>query len=1030
MNRARYTNLLRLDPRAWKQLVFDDYKTWVSSGFDGSSSESRTWLSMFERGVTIGPIDLELRAEPYQREAILRIIFMLEFGKRYSKDEYVGMNQLAVEMATGSGKTCVLTNIISWSKACAQVQGADFFVVLAPNTIVRQRLWEGLRSEANAFKKIGFPNPPISVVNLAEEDVVSFDNVDVVVSNIHRIYESSQKGSALRDYLDRSSKRFMVINDEAHNSVTREYDDVMKLFAQLPNCVARVDLTATPRRPDLVEIPAHFIFKYPPLSGIDGRGTFPISVSSKQVDFKPSFDSWDQEGGRQILKRPVVVRPIPEEVTFSIKGNKKTVKVKGEELCVLLSKDPEHRVKAKEIREKYGLPDSVQKSTISSDRTFKEVLLNKAIELLKECRKDCPDGKTPYKPILFAVAMNRKEADQSVEILKAKGLRTLLVIGKDSKADDKGDSVDAEEFAPRDADTGLEIPKDILRELVNKLGHPGAKVTIDDTELSCDYDAVVSVYMLKEGWDVNCVEVMALLRPFDSRLFAEQTVGRGLRIRRNLNDPTVEQNLYVVEPPNWGLDDLWTDLGAEVQGTDSFRCKKILQQIICSFGNPKEERELSKHLFKIEKTDLKSDLEGAKGNRTLLIKTILEVEAVKFSPRDVLRLLRDEAAKGKSREVEELLVNKVSDKELKEGLLSAVKSEDHLLLIETIENHLNPGRDGIPQCRSELRKLLELMELERAPGEDARDIVRRLMQDFDSGYFNQAFEPLRGTTPDFKITGIKMSTVEVVKAGRRVLEKWPVEFHSYVELNETSQDCASMLKVVEGRLHDLCSKVDQEVIAIRIPGAPGVYADLMDKFRKVPAVQFVMNEWLSAEGALEFKNLWSSCLDRFFMALSVWIERQVNGSAGEQELPLDPIKPTGRYELRPYKRTLFESEYTQFGYERQFADLIDEHGVFETTDVELKKFNGLRVLAWTTSHGIKIPLTLTRNYRPDFLIAIGSQDGKPLGHLLVEIKREDKEESEDVQLKARAAQSFCATYANVSYGILTGKEFLKRKTAA
>src|SRR4051794_24064892 len=105
MNGARYSNLLRLDPRSWKQKAYDDYKRWINSGFSESTMASRNWLLMFERGLAIGPSDLEIRAEPYQREAILRLIFMLEFGNRYAKDEYVGMNQLAVEMATGSGKT-------------------------------------------------------------------------------------------------------------------------------------------------------------------------------------------------------------------------------------------------------------------------------------------------------------------------------------------------------------------------------------------------------------------------------------------------------------------------------------------------------------------------------------------------------------------------------------------------------------------------------------------------------------------------------------------------------------------------------------------------------------------------------------------------------------------------------------------------------------------------------------------------------------------------------------------------------------
>ena len=56
---------------------------------------------------------------------------------------------------------------------------------------------------------------------------------------------------------------------------------------------------------------------------------------------------------------------------------------------------------------------------------------------------------------------------------------------------------------------------------------PGADVADSDTsETGC----IVSVLMLREGWDVNNVTVVAGLRPFTAKanILPEQAVGRGL----------------------------------------------------------------------------------------------------------------------------------------------------------------------------------------------------------------------------------------------------------------------------------------------------------------------------------------------------------------------------------------------------------------------------------------------------------------------------------------------------------------------
>src|SRR5439155_10327368 len=110
--------------------------------------------------------------------------------------------------------------------------------------------------------------------------------------------------------------------------------------------------------------------------------------------------------------------------------------------------------------------------------------------------------------------------------------------------------------------------------------------------------------------------------------------------------------------------------------------------------------------------------------------------------------------------------------------------------------------------------------------------------------------------------------------------------------------------------------------------------------------------------------------------------------------------------------------------------MIDGNGVFETSEPSLSRYNGCKVLAWTTSHGIRIPLSATRNYRPDFLLAVEDKNGQ-VQYLLIEIKREDKKENDhDVLLKGKAAEAFCFAYESFCYGILTLKEIRIRSQAA
>ena len=71
-----------------------------------------------------------------------------------------------------------------------------------------------------------------------------------------------------------------------------------------------------------------------------------------------------------------------------------------------------------------------------------------------------------------------------------------------------------------------------------------ARLIDDDTSR---VKVVVSVLMLREGWDVKNVSIILGLRPFTSKanILPEQAVGRGLRLMRNLG-PHYTQVLEII----------------------------------------------------------------------------------------------------------------------------------------------------------------------------------------------------------------------------------------------------------------------------------------------------------------------------------------------------------------------------------------------------------------------------------------------------------------------------------------------------
>ncbi len=157
-----------------------------------------------------------------------------------------------------------------------------------------------------------------------------------------------------------------------------------------------------------------------------------------------------------------------------------------------------------------------------------QLQIDTGVEVFRRFQNDL--GKIGKKPVLFAMTDNTKNADKVGEYLATVHNLPTLIIHTDAKGS----------ITKKDLDAAREAARSIDRN---------------------EYRAIVSVMMLKEGWDVKNVCVIIPLRSYESSILAEQTLGRGLR--RMTPDELWEEKLVVIDHPKFRA--LWQ---AEIKNED------------------------------------------------------------------------------------------------------------------------------------------------------------------------------------------------------------------------------------------------------------------------------------------------------------------------------------------------------------------------------------------------------------------------------------------------------------------------------
>lgn len=127
-------------------------------------------------------------------------------------------------------------------------------------------------------------------------------------------------------------------------------------------------------------------------------------------------------------------------------------------------------------------------------------------------------AKNRYKPILFIVTMSIAEGERAKKMLEERFKIKTLLVTQESDDEQRDEAM-------------------IIGSLDSK------------------YDAVVSVLMLREGWDVPQVATILLLRKFSSSVYGQQVIGRGLR--KIIRNQAEREILAVVDHPRLEHDWLW-----------------------------------------------------------------------------------------------------------------------------------------------------------------------------------------------------------------------------------------------------------------------------------------------------------------------------------------------------------------------------------------------------------------------------------------------------------------------------------------
>ncbi len=496
-----------------------EVKEWRDTNYEGASDTSKALLNWWfkEDHIMYNKDGSSYNFRYYfaQREALETVVWLYEVAQVKDKYDLIRYNstgilspqmftedwlRLVVKMATGAGKTKVMSLVVAWAyfhRLYEPNSGlSKNFLLITPNVIVFERIKNDFEGNKIFFSDPVLPDNGYQGQNWQDDFQVTLhlqddlrgisDTGNIFLTNIHRVFESDVAEASFDDddtteyflgdkpvtktndstvdlgMIIRDIDELIVINDEAHhiheeNAWLRSIRDIDNKLKQKGGKLSlQLDVTATPKKTD-------------------------GSIFVQTISDYPLVEAIHQK----IVKNPVV----PDEAS---RGKLK------ENQSALFS-------------EKY--------------RDF----INLGIEEWRKTYTELePTGK---KSILFIMTDDTKNCDEVAEYIETsfadlKGAVLTIHTNKSGEISETVSSKNKDELA-------------LLRKQSN-----------DIDSWNSPFKVIISVMMLKEGWDVKNVTTIVGLRPYasDSKILPEQTLGRGLR-RMYFGRDDIDEYVSVIGTP-------------------------------------------------------------------------------------------------------------------------------------------------------------------------------------------------------------------------------------------------------------------------------------------------------------------------------------------------------------------------------------------------------------------------------------------------------------------------------------------------
>ena len=475
-------------------------KKWRESGYAGASDTTRALLNhWFQAEHLVPQADGSVRSFQWyfaQREAVESAIWLYEVEQardpyalmKYDSSERVskGMfdedwTRYVLKMATGAGKTKVMSLLMAWCYFHRRYEpGSDLstnFLLIAPNIIVLDRLradfdganifFEDPILPPNGYEGQNWAEDFQLTVHIQDEIGLVSETGNLFLSNIHRIYE----GDSAASFEDENTTDYFL-GKKPTGKTTDSQVDLSVIVRDVPDLVILND-------------EAHHVHD-PGSAWFKSIEDIALRLRQKGSNLSAQFDltATPKHSNGAIFVQTVSDYPLVEAIRQGV--------VKTPVLPDAASRAKLHERTSAKFTEQYE--DYLHLGFLEWQKVYEEF------------------EKLGRKAILFVMTDDTRNCDEVKEYLESRYAElkdAVLVIHTKNNGEIS------------EASTGKS------KEELDKLRM--ASRLIDSFE--SPYKAIVSVMVLREGWDVQNVTSIVGLRPYStkSKILPEQTLGRGLR---------------------------------------------------------------------------------------------------------------------------------------------------------------------------------------------------------------------------------------------------------------------------------------------------------------------------------------------------------------------------------------------------------------------------------------------------------------------------------------------------------------------